>query len=188
MLSMNSMKLNRPEAMSQCLFDLEATGLLRCGSTIHCLVIRDVDTPTGHALYDHRQSHHLDVGISRLEAAELLIGHHIIGYDIPLSKEQPASFNPSGQVLDTLVLSRLFYPHLVDRDYERRPDGMPAKLYGRHSLEAWGYRLKCHKGSFATAGGVWDKYTPEMASYCVQDTEVTLKLFQLMQRRINEHT
>lgn len=174
--------------MSQCLFDLEATGLLRSGSRIHCLVIRDLDSPEEHELYDHRQNQHVDVGVKRLENAEVLIGHNIIGYDIPLIKEQFSSFNPKGEILDTLVLSRLFYPHLVDRDYERRPDGMPAKLYGRHSLEAWGHRLKCHKGSFGNYEGAWEKYTPEMASYCVQDTEVTLKLFHLMQRRIDEHS
>ena len=89
--------------------------------------------------------------------------------------------------MDTLVLSRLYYPNIIDRDYERRPQGMPQRLYGRHSLEAWGYRLKCFKGDFGKHDGAWDSYTPEMLDYCIQDTEVTLKLYQLMQRRMETY-
>ena len=105
----------------------------------------------------------------------------------PSYKNNSLTLQPRAQVLDTLVLSRLFYPHILDRDYERRPAGMPSKLYGRHSLEAWGYRLRCFKGDFGKHNGAWDVYTPEMLDYCIQDTEVTLKLFQLLQRRMNEY-
>ena len=118
--------------------------------------------------------------------ADILVGHNIIGYDIPLIKESYDLEFPA-QILDTLVLSRLFYPHILDRYYELRPEGMPAKLYGRHSLEAWGYRLKCFKGDYAKHEDAWDVYTPEMLDYCIQDTEVTVKLFQLMQRRMNDY-
>ncbi len=103
------------------------------------------------------------------------------------SKNSFPDFNFQGQTLDTLVLSRLFYPHISDRDFERRPHGMPQRLYGRHSLEAWGYRLKCFKGDYAKHEGAWDTYTPEMLDYCIQDTEVTLKLYQLMLRRMADY-
>ena len=175
-----------PTMKTQLLFDLESTGLLRRGSRIHCLVMRDgVDGST--SVYDHRPEQSLPQGIARLEQADLLIGHNIIGYDIPLIKEQYPEFNPRGELLDTLVLSRLFYPHIADRDFERRPNGMPQRLYGRHSLESWGYRLKCFKGDFGKHDGSWEKYTPEMLDYCIQDTEVTLKLWQLMQRRMEDY-
>jgi len=86
-----------------------------------------------------------------------------------------------------LVLSRLFYPHIADRDFERRPDGMPQRLYGRHSLEAWGYRLKCFKGDYGKMDGAWDVYTPEMLSYCEQDVAVTVRLWELMKRRMADY-
>ena len=168
------------------LFDLESTGLLRRGSKIHCIVARDINDLENPMVYDHREDSTIDMGVEMLRRADILVGHNIIGYDIPLIKESYDLEFPA-QILDTLVLSRLFYPHILDRDYERRPEGMPAKLYGRHSLEAWGYRLKCFKGDYAKHEDAWDVYTPEMLDYCIQDTEVTVKLFQLMQRRMNDY-
>jgi hypothetical protein len=145
-----------------------------------------IDSST--SVFDHQPERDLLQGVKQLETADVLIGHNIINYDIPLLKEQYSDFNPSGQVLDTLVLSRLFYPHIADRDFERRPAGMPQRLYGRHSLEAWGYRLKCFKGDFGKHDGAWDVYTPEMLDYCIQDTEVTLRLWELMKRRMEDYS
>jgi len=173
---------------TQLLFDLESTGLLRRGSTIHCIVMRDMGTPEEPLVFDYKPERAVIQGVKQLERAATLIGHNIINYDIPLIKEQFPDFNPEGEVVDTLVLSRLFYPHIIDRDYERRPVGMPQRLYGRHSLEAWGYRLRCFKGDFAKQeGNDWSRYTPEMLDYCIQDTQVTLKLYELLQRRADDY-
>ena len=170
------------------LFDLESTGLLRQGSTIHCIVMRDTSKPDDTEVFDSQPERSLQQGIKQLELADNLIGHNIINYDIPLIKEQFTEFAPRGQTIDTLVLSRLYYPHISDRDYERRPAGMPQRLYGRHSFEAWGYRLKCFKGDFAkNESNDWSTYTPEMLDYCKQDTLVTLRLFDLLQRRMNDY-
>ena len=170
------------------LFDLESTGLLRVGSTIHCIVMRDMANPDEPEVFDYKPERAIIQGIKQLEQADTLIGHNIISYDIPLIKEQFPDFAPRGQVIDTLVLSRLYYPHISDRDYERRPHGMPQRLYGRHSLEAWGYRLKCFKGDFGKHEGSWEEYTPEMLDYCIQDTLVTQRLYELMQRRMETYS
>ena len=167
------------------LFDLESTGLLRRGSKIHCIVARDLSEADKPLVWDAPRLD-LDNGIEALRRADVLIGHNIIGYDIPLIKEA-YDFDFQGQAIDTLVLSRLFYPHIADRDHERRPYGMPQKLYGRHSLEAWGHRLKCYKGDYSSSGAGWETYSPEMLNYCIQDTEVTLKLYELLLRRMNDY-
>ena len=172
---------------TQFLFDLESTGLLRRGSTIHCIVMRDMQKTDEPIVFDYKPERALIQGIKQLENADELIGHNIISYDIPLIKEQFPDFSPKGKPIDTLVLSRLYYPNIADRDFERRPLGMPQRLYGRHSLEAWGYRLKCFKGDFGKHEGSWAEYTPEMLDYCIQDTQVTLQLFQLLQRRMNDY-
>ena len=174
---------------TELLFDLESTGLLRQGSTIHCIVMRNMTNVEETEVFDYKPERALIQGVKALERADVLIGHNISGYDIPLIKEQFPDFDPRGQVVDTLTLSRLYYPHISDRDFERRPIGMPQRLYGRHSLEAWGYRLKCFKGDFGKSdSNDWSTYTPEMLDYCIQDTEVTVKLYELMLRRMNDYS
>ena len=173
---------------TQLLFDIESTGLLRRGSTIHCIVMRDMKEPDAPQVFDHQPDRAVIQGIKQLERADALIGHNIINYDVPLIKEQFSDFTFEGELIDTLVLSRLFYPHIIDRDYERRPTGMPQRLYGRHSLEAWGYRLRCFKGDFGKSdNNDWSVYTPEMLDYCIQDTQVTLKLYELLRRRMQDY-
>ena len=168
------------------IFDLETNGLLADVNTIHSLVIKNVTTKEVISCANQDGYVPIDKGIELLMKADALIGHNIIGYDIPLLQES-YDFETDATLVDTLVLSRLFYPHIADRDYERRPTGMPAKLYGRHSLEAWGYRLKCFKGDYGKGPDAWDQYTPEMLDYCIQDTAVTLKLYQLMLRRMKDY-
>ena len=181
------LKPQSSEKMTQTiLFDIESTGLLRKGSRIHCIVARDMANVDEPLVFDHRPDQSLNLGIETLLRTKALIGHNIAGYDIPLIKETH-EFDYKGEVIDTLVLSRLFYPHITDRDYEIRPRGMPERLYGRHSLEAWGHRLKCFKGDFAKQGGGWETYTPEMLDYCIQDTEVTVKLYELLMRRMKDY-
>ena len=180
-------KLSTKYMTTQLLFDLESTGLLRRGSTIHCIVMRDMGNVDEPIVFDYKPERAVIQGVKQLENADALIGHNIINYDIPLIKEQHEDFDPQGEIIDTLVLSRLYYPNIIERDYEIRPAGMPQRLYGRHSLEAWGYRLKCFKGDFGKHEGNWAEYTPEMLDYCIQDTLVTTRLFQLLQRRMNDY-
>ena len=169
--------------MTALLFDLESTGLLRCGSRLHCIVARDLAEPNQTIVYDNREDRPMEKGVEHLLRADVLIGHNIAGYDIPLLKER-YDFDYQGEVLDTFVLSCIYYPTIADKDFERRPDGMPPKLFGSHSLKAWGYRLKVFKGDYAEHEGAWESYSPEMLSYCEQDTLVTLKLYEMMTRRM----
>ena len=176
---------NKSMTQTTLLFDLETTGLLRRGSQLHCIVARDLSDASEPLVWD-APKRNLDEGVEQLRRADFLVGHNISGFDIPMLQEL-YDFKPQGTIIDTLVLSRLFYPHIADRDFERRPIGMPQKLYGRHSLEAWGYRLKCFKGDYGKGPDAWDVYTPEMLDYCIQDTQVTVKLYELMLRRMNDY-
>ena len=44
--------------------------------------------------------------VQYLENAERIIGHNIIGFDIPIIKKIYPWFEPQGEIIDTLVLSR----------------------------------------------------------------------------------
>jgi uncharacterized protein YprB with RNaseH-like and TPR domain len=92
---------------TELLFDIESTGLLRVGSTIHCIVIRDIANVEEAEVFDCKPERAVIQGVKALERADVLIGHNILGYDVPLLKEQFPEFAPRGSYLDTLTLSRL---------------------------------------------------------------------------------
>ena len=161
-------------------FDLETNGLLHDLTRIHCISIYDSDLDEIQSFNDERNNQYsITEGLSRLDTADWLIGHNIIGFDIPCIRKLYNFFKPSAQILDTLLLSRLFHPNLLDMDYRRKDRGlnkhMPLQLYGRHSLEAWGHRLSEYKGEFGKTTD-WQEWSPEMQMYCEQDVAVTKKL------------
>ena len=95
---------------TELLFDIESTGLLRQGSTIHCIVMRNMANVEEAEVFDYKPERAVIQGVKALENADALIGHNIIGYDIPLLKEQFPDFAPRGEVVGT-TLSRLVLPH-----------------------------------------------------------------------------
>ena len=54
---------------------------------------------------------------------------------------------------------------------------MPLQLYGRHSLEAYGYRLGEYKGNFGKLTD-WSDWSQDMEDYCKQDVNVTRRLWK----------
>ena len=80
-------------------------------------------------------------------------------------------------VIDTLLLSRLYHPNMMDLDKKHNWETMPLKLYGRHNLESYGHRLNEHKGEFGKDAD-WSDWSQEMQDYCKQDVIVTTKLWK----------
>lgn len=168
------------------LFDIETDGLLRSLSTIHCIVIRDLDSGQTLVFNDQGNKPPVSQAITLLEDAEQLWGHNICGYDIPAIRELHPFFQPKAKCFDTLILSRMFFSDILDRDFRSRPAQMPQKLYGRHSLESWGYRLGEYKSEFGKSTD-WKEWSQELEDYCIQDTEVSLKLRNLFVSRLEEY-
>ena len=159
--------------MTTLIFDLETNGLLRDLSCIHCLVIYDVEADQTTVYNDNGTADPVVRGITYLEEADCIAGHNIVGYDIPAIRKLYPWFDPKGAVVDTLLLSRLYHADLLTIDKKRNWKGMPAKLYGRHSLEAYGYRLGEAKGEFGKTAD-WSEWSQEMQDYCVQDVVVKI--------------
>ena len=84
-------------------------------------------------------------------------------------------FTPTARIVDTLLISRLYHPHIYDIDHKHKWRHMPLQLYGRHSLESYGYRLGEYKGDFGKTSD-WSEWSQEMEDYCAQDVVVTKKL------------
>ena len=161
------------------LFDIETNGLPRQGlDRIHCIVVKDIDKDEIYRFNDTGSGHSITSGLTLLQDAEVLIGQNILGFDIPVITDLYPFFHSSALCYDTLILSRMFYPDRLARDFRDKPIGMPGKLYGRHSLEAWGYRLGDYKGEFAKSTD-WADWSQEMEDYCEQDVHVVGKLYDL---------
>lgn len=166
------------------IFDLETDGLLSQATSIHCLAIHDTDTETTTAYNDKGTQDPVVRGIQRLEDADCICGHNIIGFDIPIIQKFYPWFSWPGITCDTLLLSRLLNPNLMDIDKKRQWRYMPLQLYGRHSLEAYGHRLGEYKGSFSKDTD-WKEWSQEMEDYCIQDVTVTTKLCKRFINRLN---
>ena len=156
-------------------FDLESNGLLNDVTKIHCLVIYEQETDQTLVYNDEGNAEPITRGVQRLEDADVIVGHNVIGYDLPCLRKIYPWFTPTSMVVDTLLLSRLYHTDMLKVDQERSWIQMPLQLYGRHSLESYGYRLGEYKGSFGKDTD-WQQWSQEMQDYCVQDVNVTRKL------------
>lgn len=162
--------------MKTAIFDLETNGLLDEVQTIHCLVYYDLEQKQLHS-FDYA-----DVvdGLIQLGEYDTLVGHNIIGYDIPVIRKLYPDVQLTDNVVDTLILSKLAYYNMHSIDEQK---DIPSNLKGRHSLEAWGYRLNDNKGDFGKQEDAWDNYTPEMLEYCEQDVKLSVKLYRKLLKK-----
>ena len=168
------------------LFDIETNGLPRQGLTcVHCIVAKDLDTGEVFRYNDTGGGESVTTGVNMLAEADVLVGHNIVGFDIPVIQEIYPFFEFEGKTYDTLIMSRMFFPDILSRDFRKKPIGMPSKLYGRHSLESWGYRLGDYKGQFAKTTD-WSEWSKEMEDYCEQDVHVGMTLFELFASKLNK--
>ena len=157
-------------------FDLETNGLLHDLTRIHCLAIYDSTTDEVETYNDEKNNKYsISEGIGKLLVADTIVGHNIIGFDIPCLGKLYNYFTPSHRIIDTLLLSRLYHPNIYDIDHKHKWRHMPLQLYGRHSLESYGYRLGEYKGEFGKTSD-WSEWSQEMEDYCAQDVVVTKKL------------
>ena len=176
-------------------FDLETNGLLNDATRIHCISLYSNETNQIESFNDEKYTNNpkdlpmagnysITTALGWLEVADYIIGHNIINFDIPIIKKFYSWFNPRGTIIDTLLLSKLYHPNLLDIDWitdkktnekTRRWPHMPLQLFGRHSLEAYGHRLGEYKGNFGKTTD-WSEWSQEMQDYCEQDVAVTKKL------------
>lgn len=120
---------------------------------IWCVVTRDMDKDVVSTFVQPQQLQDF------INGCDSIVTHNGIFFDFPVLKKVWGIQVKKSQVVDTLVLSRLYNPSLEDG----------------HSLAAWGQRLGFAKGDFTDFDG---GLTDEMVEYCEQDTKVTAELYK----------
>lgn len=116
-------------------------------------------------------------GLSLLDNAEIVVGHNIIGFDLPVLRKM-YNWIPKAKLLDTLIMARCIYSDLRALDMQNKK--MPRDFWGSHALRAWGVRLNFAKGTFGEDEEEFNEYCEEMKKYCERDVLVTFKLFQYL--------
>lgn len=172
-------------------FDIETDGLLDSLTKMHCMVI--IDDNDNVFRYDPLNCAD---GVRKLQdalnAGDYIVGHNIINFDVPAIEKLYSWFkverSQRKQCIDTLVLGRLIYSNIKDLDYGLMRKGFPQKLAGKHSLEAYGYRLGELKGTYGKQEDAWSDYSPAMLEYNVQDVVVTKKLYEKLNAKSYSQT
>ena len=144
------------------LFDIEANGFLYEVDRVFCIVCLNIET---EEMFSYGPNN-IKKGISFLQKAELLVGHNILGYDIPALIKIYGDWPEYPKVLDTLTTSRFLYPERL----------------GGHSLEDWGERLGVKKGDFHD----FSRYSEEMLIYCQQDVRVNRQILKELEKENGE--
>jgi len=135
--------------------DIETDGL--DPSVVWCIAVQDVDS--GQVITFSGTT----LGLFKpwmASEVDCLVFHNGIGYDIPVLERLMNIDFTDVQIEDTLVMSQL--------DEPRREGG--------HSLASWGERLGFDKGDHED----WSRFSEEMLTYCIRDTEITTKLYRRM--------
>ena len=138
------------------LFDIETDDL--DATVVWCLVVQEVDTGQ---VWEFTQDT-IEDGLKLLDEADLLAGHNIIGFDIPVLENLTNFRLGSQRIIDTLVLSRLLNP----------------VREGGHSLAMWGQRLGLAKIEFDD----FANFSPEMLTYCKRDVDLNVKVYHTLRK------
>lgn len=157
--------------MRNLICDIETDGIE--ATVIHCIACRDADTGESWGFGPDEIGNAIDL----MREAGTLIGHNIVGFDLPVIQRLTGASFPRASIRDTMLLARLCWPDVQQDDWSRVGAGFPKDLVGRHSLKAWGYRLGLRKSEWGENTD-WASYTPEMLEYCLRDTDVTRRLWE----------
>src|SRR5210317_735163 len=144
--------------MTQYIFDIEADNLLN--KATKCWIIGVQDLEKNHMKYWLNG----DLGWQEVfKNATKLVGHNILGYDLPLLKKLfDFDISPDCKVHDTLIFSQAL-------NYMRFG-------YNGHSLKAWGEALDFPKFEFND----FSRYSEEMLDYWEQDIRLNRKVYEML--------
>lgn len=172
-------------------------GVMILPETIHYLIAEDFERGIIHTFGPERED--IARGVRWLESSQLVIFHNGRGFD-ELVLECQHNLEKTGPLhfLDSMILCQLFYSNVKEEEdflrfekHKAQPNMAPAHrftgdLIGRHSLEAWGLRLRkpvpkmdykalCKKHGIVDP---WGAPNPYMLEYAIQDVKTLSAVYR----------
>ena len=177
--------------MKKTILDIEASNLLQPSLDylsmpyrlkpdfkVWCIVLRDVESNRVVRIRPEELTRErLE---KELEETEELVGHNIVGYDLPVLMlyglldyrigypgEPSTLYGRPITICDTLIWSKL----------------LNADRLGGHSLDAWGHRTGNQKEAFSD----FSQFSEDMLDYCVQDTSTNRTIYERLKYEIGNY-
>lgn len=140
---------------------------------IHCIVVKNIGTKEIWRFYDGPaiESSPRVGGVAifgsfahgyAVFGDTIWVGHNALSFDFPATNSLLGTSIPIHSIVDTLVLSYLYDPH----------------LQGGHSLKAWGERT----GHSKIEHDEWETFSPAMLARCEGDVELGIEVFLKLTR------
>lgn len=145
--------------MKTIVFDIESNQLdINEKLVIFCIVAYCIETGEWKIF----EQQNIKDGIEYLKSANRLVGHNIIGYDLPALK-----INYERNISDTFICSQMLFCN------ER----------SSHSLESWGEELGYPKVKFEQ----WGVYNEKLKERCITDVKITYELYKKCRDELKGH-
>jgi hypothetical protein len=164
-------------------FDIEANGLLKEMTSVHCFCIKNIDTGEATSLYESSLTSNniLETILKYPTESVEVIGHNIISFDLPLLHLwfdiDLWTLLDKDAIIDTYLWSKVLNP---DREMPRgcptsikNPVTNRLKKIGPHGLESWGYRV----GERKIEINDWRYFDEEMLLRCSVDVEINERVY-----------
>ena len=151
-------------------FDLETDGVTH--SKVWCLAIVDIDTGEEFLFSDHSSKYpNVIQGLDMMDQATVLVGHHILGFDIPALAQHYQWKVTTQKIIDTLILSQL-------NDFYRPSLNGASKAAGTgtHAMAAWGLAFKQPKHDDPD----WNVFSEEMMERCSSDVHLNIRMYKYL--------
>lgn len=146
--------------------DIEANALVK-PDKIWVIVCKDLDTGEYHIFREvTNDAEAKKAFLALLDKCTLLVGHHILGYDLPVVEDLLQVRFEVDKSVDTYIVSKL-------ANYSR-PDG--------HSIQEYGLEFGLEKIDFSD----FTKYSLEMEKYCVRDVDICERIYRKYLRYIHD--
>ena len=146
-------------------FDIETDGFLDVCTQVYVLICQDAETGKIYTFTDHDDKYpSLSDGLDFMARADALIGHNVIGFDLPaLDKLFGWTFDK--KVFDTWIISQACA-------YRRTHN---------HGIKGWGEKFDYPKFEFDD----FSQYSDKMREYCQRDVELNTKVYLHLLKEIH---